>query len=72
MNDSLPIRKSSFQRETEDNEIAILSPSERVALMWQLTVDAWSFTVDACSFKENFNAESRLQRHIVSIRRLGD
>ncbi len=64
MSDSLRIIKSSLQRETEDNEIATLSPSERVALMWQITVDAWSF-------KENFNAESRLQRHIVSVRRSG-
>lgn len=64
MDESLPLRISSLERDNEDVEMASLSPCKRLELMWQLTVDAWSF-------KENFDAESRLPRHIVSVRRRG-
>lgn len=38
------------------------APADRLAMMWQLTLDAWAFTGDRV-------AESRLPRHIVSIHR---
>ena len=39
------------------------SPAERVDMMWQLTRDSWAFS------SESERAESRLQRHAVSVRR---
>lgn len=39
-----------------------LTPTQRVDMMWQLTIDAWSFTGERI-------AESRLPRHIVRIYR---
>ncbi len=38
------------------------TPAERLAMMWQLTLDAWAFTGDE-------RAQSRLQRHIVNVLR---
>jgi len=35
-----------------------------MAAVWPITVDAWSL-------KGNFNAESRLQRHVVRVIRRG-
>jgi hypothetical protein len=40
------------------------SPAERIGMMWQLTADAWAFTGNA-------DAESRLPRHLVELRRRG-
>lgn len=39
------------------------SPAERLDMVWQLTRDSWAFT------SESEHAESRLQRHAVSVRR---
>ena len=37
-----------------------LTPAQRLAMMWQLTIDAWSFKGEPI-------AESRLPRHVVRI-----
>jgi len=61
----MPVRKSSLRDETPDARLLALPPSERLAMVWPLTVEAWSLRGD-------FDAESRLQRHIVrSFRREG-
>ncbi|MFN8060429.1 MAG: hypothetical protein U0Q12_14845 [Vicinamibacterales bacterium] len=39
-----------------------LGPSDRLAMMWQLTIDAWAFTGQAV-------AESRLPRTVVHVHR---
>ena len=42
--------------------IAERSPSEMIEMMWQLALNAWAF-------KENLNAEPRLQRDVVVLKR---
>ncbi len=44
-------------------DLALRSPGERLAMMWQLARDAWTFK------GEPERAESRLQRHVVRVRR---
>ena len=44
------------------NDLAGKTPGEMMGMVWQLTLDAWSF-------KEKLNAEPRLQRHIVVVKR---
>ena len=57
------IRVRSLTKAEEDSDVAELTPGERIDLMWQLAVDAWTFK------GEPEHAESRLQRHVVRIRR---
>jgi hypothetical protein len=38
------------------------SPEQLIGMMWQLALDAWAF-------KDNLNAEPRLQRHVVVLKR---
>jgi hypothetical protein len=43
-------------------------PAEGLAAMWQLALDAWALKFAASSrIKEGFNAQSRLQRHVIRI-----
>jgi hypothetical protein len=48
---------------------AALTPAERVALVWPLTVSAWS--VMHAARGEQFDAESRLQRNHLRVLRRG-
>lgn len=54
----------SFQEEHEADAAywAALDPAERLAMMWQLALDAWSFTGEPV-------AESRLPRSVVHVHR---
>ena len=45
-----------------DRALKEKSPGELVGMMWQLALNAWSF-------KENLNAEPRLQRDVVVLKR---
>jgi hypothetical protein len=58
-----PVRKTSL-RDTTPDTAARLSPSERVALVWTLTLQAWQF-------KEPTFRESRLRRDVVRTLRGG-
>lgn len=44
-------------------DVGELSAAERIGIMWQLAQQAWTFK------GEPERAESRLQRHVVRIRR---
>ena len=44
-------------------DVAGLEGVQRLAMMWQLALDAWAFK------GEREHAESRLQRHVVRIHR---
>ncbi len=60
-----PVRvfRSFEEADRADEEFyASLTPGERMGMVWPITLDAWAFTGKA-------NAESRLQRHIVRVRR---
>lgn len=59
------IRVLSVKDEGTGRDVAELTPGERMGLMWQLAVDAWTFK------GEPEHAESRLQRHVVRVRRGG-
>jgi hypothetical protein len=50
--------------DSDDDNLKKKSPQELLGMMWRLTLDAWSF-------KENLDAEPRLQRHVVVLKRRG-
>jgi hypothetical protein len=56
------VRKSSLHNADGDNDLKDKSPEQLLGMMWQLALNAWSF-------KENLNAEPRLQRHVVVLKR---
>jgi hypothetical protein len=59
-----PVRKIQLEQEGEDPELRDLTPSQRVAMVWQLTVQAWTF-------KEGRWDEPRLRRDVVRAVRGG-
>ncbi len=56
------VRKISLHDSEGDSDLKGKSPQQLIDMMWQLTLNAWSF-------KENLNAEPRLQRHVVMLKR---
>lgn len=56
------VRKVSLHAPDNKDDLKYKSPQELIGMMWQLTLDAWSF-------KENLNAEPRLQRDVVVLKR---
>jgi hypothetical protein len=59
----LIVTKKSLH-DPEPDDLRDKSPDELVGMMWRLALDAWSF-------KENLNAEPRLQRHVVVLKKHG-
>ena len=53
-------RSVEEEQQAEREYWATVTPAERLAMMWQLTLDVWVFTGDA-------GAESRLPRSVVRI-----
>jgi hypothetical protein len=62
MSDPAPVRIRGLHERTEDNDFEVMTPAERVGMMWQLALDAWAF-------QGSGDAESRLPRDIVRIQR---
>ena len=58
-----PIRKFKLGEEEED-DYSRFTPSERFAMVWEITKDAWAF-------KDPSWRESRLRRDVVRITRRG-
>lgn len=58
------VRKKGLHEADDADDLKGKSPAELIGMMWQLALDAWAF-------KENLNAEPRLQRHIVVLKRRG-
>ena len=56
------VRKTSLHDSNDGSDLKDKSPEELLGMMWQLALNAWSF-------KENLNAEPRLQRHVVVLKR---
>jgi hypothetical protein len=48
----------------DDAHIQRMTPGERIALVWQLTVDSWAFMGEPIG-------ESRLSRHVGRVIRRG-
>lgn len=61
------IRKAPLH-EAQDDDLLVLSPAERIAMVWPLTRDAWIFAA-AGGTTSMTHVESRLSRHIVSVQR---
>jgi len=59
-----PVRKTTLRDEGKDEYVARMTPAERVALVWTLTVQAWQF-------KDPSFRESRLRRDVVRVIRSG-
>ena len=60
----IPVRKLSLH-DPGENDLKGKTPAELMGMVWQLTLDAWSF-------KGKLDAESRLQRDVVVLKRLRD
>jgi hypothetical protein len=56
------IRKTSLQEAEQSNDLRGKSPDELIGMMWQLALNAWSF-------KGAINVATRLQRHVVVLKR---
>jgi hypothetical protein len=54
----IPVRKVTLADADRSDEVLRLTPSERVAMMWQLALQAWMF-------KEGLVDEPRLRRDVV-------
>lgn len=59
---SVLVRKASLHDSDGEDDLKDKSPEQLLGMMWQLALDAWSF-------KEKLNAEPRLQRHVVVLKR---
>jgi len=56
------VRKTTLRDSDSNDDLKDKSPQQLIGMMWQLALNAWSF-------KENLNAEPRLQRHVIVLKR---
>ena len=56
------VRISKLRDQDRVNNLELTTPAQRLAMMWQLTLDAWAFKGEPL-------AELRLPRHIVRVLR---
>jgi len=61
---TVTVNKLSLRDAAQQSKHVEGTPAERIGMMWQLAMDAWAFTGD-------FDAESRLPRHVVRVVRRG-
>lgn len=62
---NIQVRKTSLRDSDDRSDLKDKSPQQLIGMMWQLALDAWAF-------KDGLNAEPRIQRHIIAIKRLKD
>ncbi len=60
----ITVKKTSLHNSDGDSGLKDKPPEQLIGMMWQLALNAWSF-------KENLNAEPRLQRHVVVLKKRG-
>jgi hypothetical protein len=56
------VRKSTLAQQGCENDLNHLSPSERMEMVWPLTISAWAM-------KGEDIASQRLQRHVECVKR---
>ena len=56
------VNKRPLHADDADRQTKEKTPAESIGMMWQLALNAWAF-------KENLNAEPRLQRNVVVLKR---
>lgn len=61
---NIPVRKVPLRNSETGGGLKGKPPGELLGMVWPLTLSAWSF-------KENLNAEPRLQRDVVVLKRRG-
>lgn len=59
-----PTRKTGLDNYTEEPGLQDLTPSERMAMVWTLTLQAWAFA-------EDLRDEPRLRRDVGRVIRRG-
>jgi len=62
--DAVLVRKTTLHNSDNNGDLKDKSPQQLIGMMWQLALNAWAF-------KENLNAEPRLQRHVVVLKGRG-
>ncbi len=62
--DRTVVRTSTLQDQDDHGIIRDATPAERMAMVWQLTLDAWAFMDPA-------GAKSEFQRHVGRVERRG-
>lgn len=68
MNRRLSIRRLEDQSSNDD--LADRTPAELISMVWPLTKTAWAFKQAGSNHASDIpDAEQRLQRHIVRVRR---
>jgi hypothetical protein len=53
-----PVRKTTLERQGTERDVRDLTPAQRMAMVWTLSVQAWQF-------KEPTGEERKLRRNIV-------
>ena len=61
---AIPVRRTSLAEQGAEDDLHDTTAGERLAMVWQLTLDAWAFL-------ENSDRESRLPRHVDRVIRGG-
>lgn len=56
------VRKIPLHESNRVDDLRGKTPEQLLGMMWQLALNAWTF-------KENLDAEPRLQRHVVVLKR---
>jgi hypothetical protein len=59
-----PVRRVQLNEEGDDAYLRSLTPAERIAMVWPITLQAWAF-------KEGLTGEPRLRRDVVRVVRGG-
>ena len=59
------VKRSTLEQQGEEPGVPDATPSERILMVWPLTLTAWAF-------KEPNVVQPRLQRHVVRTIRGGD
>ena len=58
----ITVRLSTMEAQGSENDLAHLTPGQRIGLIEQLTIDTWAM-------KGEDIAKQRLQRHVVRLER---
>ena len=59
---NISVRKVSLHNADSDTDRKDKTPEQLLGMMWRLALDAWSF-------KEKLDAELRLQRDVIVLKR---
>ena len=62
--DRTRIVKTTLQDQDDRGILSDATPAERMAMVWQMTLDVWTFMDPA-------RAKSEFQRHVVRVERRG-